>query len=206
MKLNIKDGLVQIDETLEDKITDFHLNNGFAMLSAFHNEYTFEQNRSHNKQLASRLKSFGYSFIKVTGYYIDHIEFDKSIIVESFLVPVYDIKTKESADFDTYKSYMIELDKEFGQDSILISPPGDQGNITIASVADTYFSMKENNLNKDRTRSSEDIDCIKFESAWLDEPAHTISGVRARAERNELPPFGSHYYNNSRIYDLTTLE
>lgn len=204
MTLNIKDGLVQIDETIGDKITDFNLNRGFAMISAFRSEYTLEQNRNYNKQLASRLKFLGYYFIKVTGCYTENIESSSSILVESFLVPVYDIKTKESIDFDTFKSDIVELGKKFKQDSVLVTPPTDQDSITIASVANTFFSMKEKTLNEARSHSN--TDGIKFESIWLDEPAHTVSGVRIRTERNELPPFGSHYHGNSRIYNLKSLE
>lgn len=217
MTLNIKDGLVQIDDTLEDKITNFHLNRGFAMLSAFRSECTLEQNRISSNQLANSIKSLGYYFIKVTGYYIESIGSDNqilneaksmqdlntqnlSVMVESFLVPMYDMKTKKSTDFNTFKSDMIEVGRVLDQDSILIVPPSNQDNLTIANAASTFFLMKEKTLNEISVGS------IKFESAWLDEPAHTISGVRIRVERNELPPFGSHYYGNSRIYNLTTLE
>lgn len=217
MTLNIKDGLVQIDDTLEDKITNFHLNRGFSMLSAFRSECTFEQNRISSNQLANSIKSLGYYFIKVTGYYIESIGSDNqilneaksmqdlntqnlSVMVESFLVPMYDIKTKKSTDFNTFKSDMIEVGRGLDQGSILIVPPSNQDNLTIANAASTFFLMKEKTLNEISVGS------IKFKSAWLDEPAHTISGVRIRVERNELPPFGSHYYGNSRIYNLTTLE
>lgn len=217
MTLNIKDGLVQIDETLEDKITNFHLNRGFAMLSAFRSECTFEQNRISSKQLANSIKSLGYYFIKVTGRYTKSIisndtdcdeakhEQDSniqrlSIMMGSFLVPVYDMKTKKSINFNTFKSDMIEVGRGLDQDSILIEPPSNQDNLTIANAANTFFLMKEKTLNETSVCS------IKLESAWLDEPAHTISGVRIRAARNELPPFGSHYYGNSRIYNLTTLQ
>lgn len=221
MTLNIKDGLVQIDDTLEDKITNFHLNRGFAMLSVFRSECAFEQNRISSKQLANSIKSLGYYFIKVTGCYTKSIvsngtdcdeakrEQDSniqrlSIMMGSFLVPVYDMKTKKSTDFNTFKSDMIEVGRGLDQDSILIEPPSNQDNLTIANIADTFFSMKEKTLNE--ASSNDNVGSIKFESAWLDEPAHTISGVRIRVERNELPPFGSHYYGNSRIYNLTTLE
>lgn len=217
MTLNIKDGLVQIDEALEDKITNFHLNRGFAMLSAFRSECTFEQNRISSKQLANSIKSLGYYFIKVTGCYTKSIvsngtdcdeakhEQDSniqrlSIMVESFLVPMYDMKTKKSINFNTFKSDMIEVGRELDQDAVLIVPPTDQDSLTVANAANAFFLRKEKTLNE------ASVDDVKFESAWLDEPAHTISGIRGRAARNELPPFGSHYYGNSQIYNLTTLQ
>ena len=202
MTLNIKDGLIQINETSEDKITNFHLNRGFAMLSAFRSEYTLEQNRASNRQLASRLKALGYGFIKVTGCFIEFAELDgnrkQSITEEALLVPIYNIKTKESFDFSMFKSDMTDLSKEFNQDYTLVSPPADQDSITIASAANTFFLMREKTLKGACAN-------IKLESIWLDEPAHTVSGVRIRSERNELPPFGSHYHGNSQIYGLATL-
>lgn len=246
MALNIKNGLVQINETSEDKIINFHLKRGFAMLTAFRSEYTLAQNRSRNRQLANRLKSLGYGFIKVTGGYTENIgpdnpNWDKAELTqkpdvrrlptmeESFLVPMYDINTHNVVtDFNTFKSDMVDLGKEFEQDSILVAPPVGQGNpsyiitnsrsgevgsvdctfnnLTIASVASEFFSMKEKTLNKAYAKRRDGVGGVRFESAWLDEPAHTISGVRIRTERNELPPFGSHYYGNSQVGNLTTLE
>ena len=243
MAFNIKNGLVQINETSEDKIINLHLKRGFAMLTAFRSEYTLSHNRSRSRQLASRLKSLGYGFIKVTGGYTENIGPDNPnwdeaeptqdpgirrlpIMEESLLVPMYDIKTKESVDFDMFKSDMITLGKEFEQDSVLVAPPVGQGrpsyiitnsragnvgsikctfgSLTIANVADTYFSMKEKSINKAHAKRREGVGGVKFESAWLDEPVYTISGVRIRDYRNEIAPFGSHYYNNSTIKDVTT--
>jgi len=246
MALNIKNGLVQINETSEDKIINFHLKRGFAMLTAFRSEYTLSQNRGRNRQLASRLKSLGYGFIKVTGGYTENIGPDNPnwddaeptsdpdirrlpIMEESFLVPMYDINVHDVvADFNTFKSDMIDLGKEFEQDSVLVAPPvgkgspayiitnsrsGEVGSIdctfsslTVAGVTSQFFSMKEKTLNKARAKRREGVGGVRFESAWLDEPAHTISGVRIRTERNELSPFGSHYYGNSQVGNLTTLE
>ena len=246
MALNIKNGLVQINETSEDKIINFHLKRGFAMLTAFRSEYSLAQNRNRNRQLASHLKSLGYGFIKVTGGYTENIGPDNPnwddaestqdpdirrlpIMEESFLVPMYDINAHDIiTDFNTFKSDMIDLGKEFEQDSVLVAPPIGQGspayiitnsrsgevgsidctfnNLTVAGVTSQYFSMKEKTLNKARAKRREGVGGVRFESAWLDEPAYTISGVRIRAERNELPPFGSHYYGNSQVGNLTTLE
>lgn len=228
MALNIKDGLVQINEASEDKISSFNLRLGFAMLTAFCSKYELSQNRSRNRQLADRLRSLGYSFIRVTGSYVESAESTLesnvcklTIMEESLLVPVYNIKTKESFDFNKFKSDMIDLCKEFEQNFILVSPSVDQDrpsyiimtstpdvvdsvdcvldSFSIADIANAFFSNREKTLNKGAIS-------IKFESVWLDEPAHTISGVRGRDERNELAPFGSHYYNSSRISNLITLK
>lgn len=246
MTLNIKNGLVQINETSEDRIINFHLPRGFAMLTAFRSEYSFGENRSRNRQLANDLKQLGYSYVKVTGGYIETITPDNPnwedadvipgrddirqlpIMEESFLVTMFNIKTNEVADYETFKDDMIDLGKEFEQDSVLVAPPVGQGspayivtngrsgevgsvdckfnNLTVAGVTSQFFSMKEKTINKARAKRREGVGGIKFESAWLDEPAHTISGVRIRDNRNEIPPFGSHYYNMSNLNKDSMLE
>ena len=56
MALNIKNGLVQINETSEDRIINFHLKRGFAMLTAFRSENSLSENRARNRRLANDLK------------------------------------------------------------------------------------------------------------------------------------------------------
>lgn len=246
MTLNIKNGLVQINETSEDKIINFHLKRGFAMLTAFRSEYSLSENRARNRQLANDLKNLGYSYIKITGGYIETITPDNPnwedadevtgrddirqlpIMEESFLVTMFNIKTKETVDFGVFKDDMINLGIKYEQDSVLISPPLGQGSpsyiitnsrsgnvgsidcsfstLSVANVADTYFSMKEKTINKARAKRRDKVGGVKFESSWLDEPAHTVSGVRMRDNRNEMPPFGSHYYNMSNLNKKDTLE
>lgn len=246
MALNIKNGLVQINETSEDRIINFHLKRGFAMLTAFRSEYSLAENRSRNRQLANDLKQLGYSYVKVTGGYIETITPDNPnwedadvipgrddirqlpIMEESFLVTMFNIKTNEVADYKTFKDDMIDLGIKYEQDSVLVSPPVGMGSpsyiitnsrsgnigsvdcsfgsLSIANVADTYFSMKEKTINKARAKRREGVGGVKFESSWLDEPAHTISGVRIRDNRNEIAPFGSHYYNMSNLNKDSMLE
>jgi len=246
MALNIKNGLVQINETSEERIINVHLKNGFAMLTAFRSEFSFSENRSRNRQLANDLKNLGYSYIKITGGYIETITPDNPnwddadiiygrddirqlpIMEESFLVTMFNYKTGESTDFKSFRNDMIKLGIKYEQDSILIAPPKDTGkpayiitnsrsgdvgsidcefsNLSVANVANTYFSMKEKTINKARAKRREGVGGIKFESAWLDEPAHTVSGVRIRDNRNEIPPFGSHYYNMSNLNKDSMLE
>lgn len=239
--IEIKSGLVRINETSENKIVNFHLKRGFAMLTAFRSEYTISENRGRNRKLAGDLKANGYSYIKVTGGYIETITSDNvnwkegdvipndpehrqlAVMEESFLVPMFNVETKETiTDLKSFRNDMIDLGIKYEQDSVLIAPPEGQGKpeyvitnsrngvtgsvdctfdtLTIASVADTYFSMKEKTIRKAKRKRKDGVGGVKFESAWLDEPCHTVNGVRARKMRNELAPFGSHYFNQSSLY------
>ena len=105
MSFIIEDGLVQINESSERRITNFHLEHGFAILTAFRGEHELY------KDLESRLKSLGYRYIRVIGKYIKSgipnspvVRRAKSrsggVNVLSFLVPMYDKKEhKVIADF-----------------------------------------------------------------------------------------------------------
>ena len=240
MTIFIKNGLVRIDETSEDRMINFHLKRGFAMLTAFRSEYTLLENRSHNRQLASDLKSLGYSYTKITGGYIEKIDRDNpnwdiansisgdddhrelEVMEESFFVMMYNVKTKSPvSDFKTFRKDILALGELYEQDSVLVSPPEGEGtpqyfvtnsrngnvgsvdctfnSFTLASISNTYFSMKEKTINKARAKRRQGVGGVKFESAWVDEPCHTISGVRGRESRNETAPFGSHYYKNSNL-------
>ena len=78
--------------------------------------------------------------------------------------------------------------------------------MTLASVTAEYFTMKEKTLNKAFAKRKDGVGGLQFESVWVDEPLYTIAGVRVRDANGELPPFGSHLYNNSTIKDVTTEE
>lgn len=241
MSLMIKNGFVEINETSEKRMMDFHLKHGFAVLTAFQCEYSLSENRDRNRQLAGDLKTNGFSYIKITAgcaetILPDNINWNNADIIagddlhrqyqtmaESLLVPMINIKTKEKiTDFESFKNIIIKLGIKYEQDFVLISPPEELGsasyimtnspsgdlesvdcsfnNLSAASAADIYFSMKEKMMNKALAKRKDRVVGIKFETFWVDEPAQTISGVRMRDNRNEIAPFGSHYYNNSSIY------
>lgn len=98
------------------------------------------------------------------------------------------------------KAYYISTghDDTFGTKTLNFSK------MTLANITAEYFTMKEKTLNKAFAKRKESVGGLQFESAWVDEPLYTISGVRARDANGELPPFESHLYNNSTIKDITT--
>lgn len=243
MAMIIKNGLVRLNETAEHKILDYHLEHGFGIVSGFRHEESLTENRKRNRKLAGILKGCGFGYIKVTGGYFEDVN-DKDprwddakptsdpkirkihCIEESFLIPMYNVKTHELiTNLDDFKTRMISLGLTFDQDSVLVAPPGGNGKayyistghddtfgtktlnfskMTLASVTAEYFTMKEKTLNKAFAKRKEGVGGLQFESVWVDEPLYTISGVRVRDANGELPPFGSHLYNNSTIKDVTT--
>lgn len=138
-------GLIRINETNYNKLLNYHLENGFCILTAFRSELSQSENRSRNKQLMNDLKSAGYSFIKITGGFKETINSDNPhwdeaeptndpnqkmwlTIEESLIVPNYNINTKSpNENFDDLKSLIIRLGIKYGQDSVLISEPHSNG-------------------------------------------------------------------------------
>lgn len=150
-----------------------------------------------------------------------------TIMEESLLVPNFDIKTKKPFDdFDKLKDIIIDLGIKYEQDSVLISPPHSDGNayyvitnerygdlgdidmkfdkMDLASITDTYFSSLSKTINKLKVKRGDGVGGFKFEKlkyvcTFVDEPRHTLSGMRSENASGALPVFGSHYYETSTL-------
>ena len=139
---NKHEGLISVQETSYNKLLDYHLKNGFCILTAFRTENTSAENRELNRKLKADLRNRNLGFITVVGGYReiitkDNPNWDKadpiegkdglrsfSSMEESLLVPNYNTKTKEPfGDFEDLSEYIIFLGTKYDQDSVLISPP-----------------------------------------------------------------------------------
>ena len=146
------EGYVRINETSYDKLTNYHLENGFIILSAFRSEFSLSQNRERTRKLKNDIKDAGFGFIPVVGGYreiikSDNPNWDKADVVsgkdgecifqtteESVLVPNYDMKTKEPmSDFEVLRKLAIRLGQKYDQDTVLISPPNGKAHYVITS-------------------------------------------------------------------------
>lgn len=151
------EGYVRIDETSYDKLTNYHLENGFVILSAFRSEYTLSENRKRTRNMKNDIRDAGFGFIPVVGGYREIIKQDnpnweKADVIsgkeneriyqtteESVLVPNYDMKTKEPfSDFENLRKLAIKLGQKYDQDTVLISPP--QGKAHYVITSDRYAS------------------------------------------------------------------
>lgn len=150
-----------------------------------------------------------------------------TIMEESLLVPNYDVRTKQPFEnFERIEDVIISLGEKYDQDSVLVSPPfsggkayyvitneryGDVGTVDIqfskmdlASITDTYFSSLAKTINKLKYKQQDGVGGFKFEKkqyvcTFLDEPRHTLSGLRSENASGALPVFGSHYYESSTL-------
>lgn len=140
--LKDREGLVSANETSYDKLLNYHIKNGFCILTAFRSENTLSQNRALNKKLKDDLKAKNLGFITVVGGYRETITKDNlnwddadpikgkddvrlfSSTESSLLVPNYNTKTKEPFDdFKELSDYIISLGTKYDQDAVLIAPP-----------------------------------------------------------------------------------
>ena len=150
-----------------------------------------------------------------------------TIMEESLLVPNYNTKTKKPFDnFSDLEDIIIDLGIKYEQDSVLVSPPNSDGKafyvitndrygnigdidikfdkMDLASITDTYFSSLSKTINKLKTKRKDVVGGFKFEKkkyicSFVDEPRHTLSGMRSENESGAIPIFGSHYYENSNL-------
>jgi hypothetical protein len=90
-----------------------------AILSAFRNEFTKEENYERNRELKARLLEQGYGVTKVMGSYIENFQTPKAIEVgeESLFV-------SNRHDGSEFLSVISSLGEEYNQDSVLLIPQG----------------------------------------------------------------------------------
>ena len=92
-----------------------------AILTAFRNEYSNEENYERNRELKAQLLSMGYGVTKVDGSYIENFETPEAIEVseQSYFV-------SNRADDAGFVESIQSLGVQYDQDSVLIIPQGGQ--------------------------------------------------------------------------------
>ena len=90
-----------------------------AILSAFRNEFTREENYARNRELKATLLDWGFGVTKVVGSYIENFQTPKAMEVseQSFFV-------SNREDDPQFTEVIGELGEEYNQDSVLIIPLG----------------------------------------------------------------------------------
>ncbi len=90
-------------------------------ITAYRGEYTKRENQQRNKSLVAKLMAKGYSVTAIRGSYIENYESDdaREVSEHSFFVSPRQPQQNETLEHD-----LIELGKEFDQDSVLIIKDG----------------------------------------------------------------------------------
>lgn len=113
--------LIESNIRLYDLIKGKHAEKGYCIVSACRGDKTHVENNARTKQLASDIKSAGYSYMPVYGGYIE--DDNGEVLEASFVIFNYDNRGN-SGDFEDLKSFAIEMCSKYNQDSILICEPG----------------------------------------------------------------------------------
>ena len=89
--------------------------NEFAILTAFRDEFSKKQNLSRNKILASKLKSEGYGYFYVDGYWVENKGKDNEVKVSEDSIFVINNDNKPE-----FFDLIIKLGKTYNQDGVFI--------------------------------------------------------------------------------------
>lgn len=108
-----------------------HSKNGFAMLSAFRNEYSEKENLNRHEKLKKELRKFDLGFFEVDRVYQDESEmingkFNPAGKVDnelSLFVPF----REELYSFEEFEDIIMDAGYKYTQDSVLISEPESLG-------------------------------------------------------------------------------
>jgi len=95
-------------------------NRPFALLTAFRNEHTYDENVVRNKSLAASLKNAGYGYFYVDGYWIENEGTPEEVHVSEDSIFV--IGT-EGGD-DEFLRTIINAGKHWDQDAVLVKANG----------------------------------------------------------------------------------
>jgi len=87
-----------------------------ALITGFRGEYDYEENVTRNKQLSATVRKFGYGHFFVDGYWIENEGTpEEEHVAEDSIFVIAPVGTDEE-----FKSQMIRLGAEYGQDGVLI--------------------------------------------------------------------------------------
>lgn len=103
-------GLSRVKQHVEERAV--------AMLSAFRDEFSLDQNRKRNKSMEQAIRKAGYGFLRIDGGWVEEQEdgTKKKVKEESFFV----IGPESNA--DEFKRFILNLGARFDQDAVLYVP------------------------------------------------------------------------------------
>lgn len=95
-----------------------------GLITAYRGEFDVKTNDSRNQKLAAEIRSNGFGYVQVTGFYIENLgqEDEKRVQEKSFFVTSY------ANDGDKLKKFLKKMGAKFNQDSVFYkAADSDQG-------------------------------------------------------------------------------
>lgn len=149
-----------------------------ALLTAFRNEYTREENLVRNRALSADIRKAGYGFFFVDGYWIENQGTPAEVHVAEDSIFVIGNAGKHSE----FLNSMIKFGKQYNQDAVLVKTSEgaklyDQSGTTILNVG----TLKPGKISQIYTklRSGKQADSFVFEAerddlSWIQRLAGII--------------------------------
>lgn len=127
-----------LTETTLNRVVNGHDKNGYAIVSAYRHDCLGEkpanisekewskkvesENLARNQELKYILKKLGYSYIPAFGGYKE-LGTDEASVEKSLIVMPYNIMDDSYEDYTIFEEDMINVAKDYNQDSILLKSP-----------------------------------------------------------------------------------
>lgn len=166
IRLVKKEKYIPINETSYTKLMDYHLENGFCIVSAFRSELSTSENRANAREMKSILARMKIGYIPITCGYREMIKkgnknWDNAqpiegkpnvriyaSLEESILIPNYNRETDSCySSFDIIKEVALELGESFNQEVVLVSPPKHIGSAYYVITSDDYALQKGSRIS-----------------------------------------------------------
>lgn len=104
----------QLHEASLSRIWQHSHESNMGIITAYRGEFDVSQNEKRNKELVSSIRSSGFGFIPVTGFYVENPgqEDEKKVKENSFVV------ISSPNDSGKLRSFLIKMGIKFNQDSV----------------------------------------------------------------------------------------
>ena len=121
----------QLHESSLSRIWQHSKDSNIGMLTAYRGEFDVKQNEKRNRELTGIIRSEGFGFIPVTGYYIENQgqEDEQKVEEKSFVV------ISSPNDGGKLKNFLIRMGNKFNQDSIIYKDSSDENAKLIGTTA-----------------------------------------------------------------------
>ena len=139
----------------------------FALITAFRGEHTRKENEMRNRELAALLRTQGFGYFFVDGYWVENpgTEYEQHVSEDSLFV-IGDVGTDAQ-----FVKKLVALAAKYNQDGVLIKTtegvhiydkagnPGDNiGQLTPGKISQAYTRLRHGAANK----------TFVFEGTWVD--------------------------------------
>lgn len=121
----------QLHESSLSRIHQHSLESNMGMITAYRGQYSVQQNEKRNSDLMSDIRSAGFGYVPVTGYYIENpgTPEEQKVIERSFLV------ISSANDGGRLKFFLEKSGKKFDQDSVLYKDASNDDAVLIGTAS-----------------------------------------------------------------------